>query len=132
MKNLYQFLLNVNNGYQLLTHKKNWYQFLIHEKNRYQYFTNVRNRFQFLTCLKNLKLSASTNYGIRIECKMQQLLGYFIDVRNTNDCYIKFDYVRISLTCDFVCFVALRPKSTAMVMAGRSVHLTILFFPGQA
>ena len=31
----------------------------------------------------------------------------------------------------FVCFVALRPKSTAMVMAGRSVHLTT-FFPGQA
>ena len=28
-------------------------------------------------------------------------------------------------------FVALRPKSTAMVMAGRSVHLTTLF-PGQA
>ena len=32
---------------------------------------------------------------------------------------------------NFVCFVALRPKSTAMVMAGRSVHLTTLF-PGQA
>ena len=31
----------------------------------------------------------------------------------------------------FVCFVALRPKSTAKVMAGRSVHLTTLF-PGQA
>ena len=31
----------------------------------------------------------------------------------------------------FVCFVALRPKSTAMVMAGRSGHLTTLF-PGQA
>ena len=31
----------------------------------------------------------------------------------------------------FVCFVALRPKSTAMVMAGQSVHLTALF-PGQA
>ena len=31
----------------------------------------------------------------------------------------------------FVCFVALRPKSTAMVMAGRSVHLNTLF-PGQA
>ena len=28
-------------------------------------------------------------------------------------------------------FVLLRPKSTAMVMAGQSVHLTILF-PGQA
>ena len=31
----------------------------------------------------------------------------------------------------FVCFVALRPKSTAMVKAGRSVHQATLF-PGQA
>ena len=31
----------------------------------------------------------------------------------------------------FVCFVALRPKSTAMVIARRPVHLTTLF-PGQA
>ena len=31
----------------------------------------------------------------------------------------------------FVCFVPLRPKSTAMVMAGQSIHLTTLF-PGQA
>ena len=30
-----------------------------------------------------------------------------------------------------VVFVALRPMSTAMVIAGRSVHLTT-FFPGQA
>ena len=37
----------------------------------------------------------------------------------------------ILLTVLFVCFVALRPKSTAMVMAGRSVDLTTLF-PGQA
>ena len=36
-----------------------------------------------------------------------------------------------NLFCLFVCFVALRPKSTAMVIAGRSVHLTTLF-PGQA
>ena len=34
-------------------------------------------------------------------------------------------------TCWLVGFVALRPKSTAMVIAGRSVHLTTLF-PGQA
>ena len=33
--------------------------------------------------------------------------------------------------CLFVCFVCLRPKSTAMVIAGRSVHLTTLS-PGQA
>ena len=31
----------------------------------------------------------------------------------------------------FVCFVALHPKSTAMVMVGRSVQL-ITLFPGQA
>ena len=31
----------------------------------------------------------------------------------------------------FVCLIALCPKSTAMVMAGRSVHLST-FFPGQA
>ena len=35
------------------------------------------------------------------------------------------------LVVNLVGFVALRPKSTAMVIAGRSVHLTILF-PGQA
>ena len=35
-----------------------------------------------------------------------------------------------TLNCLF-CFVALCPKSTAMVIAGRSVHLTTLF-PGQA
>ena len=35
------------------------------------------------------------------------------------------------VVCLFVCFVALRPKSTAMVIAGRSVRLTTLF-PGQA
>ena len=38
--------------------------------------------------------------------------------------------VRKLFVC-FVCFVALRPKSTAMVIAGQSVHLTTLF-PGQA
>ena len=38
--------------------------------------------------------------------------------------------MNLSLICLFV-FVALRPMSTAMVIAGRSVHLTTLF-PGQA
>ena len=45
-----------------------------------------------------------------------------------------FNIVRISMyskTLCFFVFVALRPKSTAKVIAGRSVHLTTLF-PGQA
>ena len=29
--------------------------------------------------------------------------------------------------CLFVCFVALRPKSTAMVIAGRSIHSYIVY-----
>ena len=37
----------------------------------------------------------------------------------------------VALLWLFVCFAALRPKSTAMVMARRSVHLNALF-PGQA
>ena len=42
-----------------------------------------------------------------------------------------FNINAVVLILLFVCFVALRPKSTAMVIAGRSVHLTTLF-PGQA
>ena len=42
--------------------------------------------------------------------------------------------LRVTFILSFVClfvFIALRPKSTAMVIAGRSVHLTTLFL-GQA
>ena len=55
----------------------------------------------------------------------------------TQICFIVENFIVVSLNTVipiiviFVCFVALRPKSTAMVMAGRSVHLTT-FFPGQA
>ena len=45
---------------------------------------------------------------------------------NPTELDFAFEYLFV-----FVCFVALRPKSTAMVMAGQSVHLTTLF-PGQA
>ena len=41
------------------------------------------------------------------------------------------DMHAFSQNCWLVGFVALCPKSTAMVIAGRSVHLTTLF-PGQA
>ena len=44
---------------------------------------------------------------------------------------LEFLSFNINCVCWLVGFVALRPKSTAMVIAGRSVHLTTLF-PGQA
>ena len=51
------------------------------------------------------------------------ILTFFSECRNLY--HLKLFYG------DLVGFVALRPKSTAMVIAGRSVHLTTLF-PGQA
>ena len=49
------------------------------------------------------------------------------------DTHIAAGYFSIFMNEHFwtVCFVALRPKSIAMVMAGRSVHL-ITLYPGQA
>ena len=46
---------------------------------------------------------------------------------------LRSSLIRVHSVCFrwLVGFVALRPKSTAMVIAGRSVHLTTLF-PGQA
>ena len=50
------------------------------------------------------------------------VLGHF--------CYAEWNHLS-NFGRGFVFFVSLRPKSTAMVIAGRSVHLTTLF-PGQA
>ena len=50
---------------------------------------------------------------------------------NQNPMMLMMMMMMMMIVCLFVCFVALRPKSTAMVMAGRSVLLTTLF-PGQA
>ena len=62
-----------------------------------------------------------------LECKKRQYL-FSDDQREDKNKFISFRSV--FLVCLFV-FVALRPMSTAMVIAGRSVHLTTLF-PGQA
>ena len=52
----------------------------------------------------------------------------FIEFREAYKCTSAIHFGNCKM---FVYLVALRPKSTAMVMAGRSVHLTTLF-PGQA
>ena len=56
--------------------------------------------------------------SVRIHCTEKWRTSFHTDVLSKSICL-------------FVCFVALRPKSTAMVIAGRSVDLTTLF-PGQA
>ena len=54
----------------------------------------------------------------------------FSESLTTNTASIQAIYFAFCLFCLFV-FVVLRPMSTAMVIAGRAVHLTTLF-PGQA
>ena len=76
-----------------------------------KYSSYVANICQYLTAL-NMGLNVRTGFGGLPNTKGQ-----------TSLC--------IGTVCLFVCFVALRPKSTAMVIAGQSVHLTTLF-PGQA
>ena len=46
--------------------------------------------------------------------------------RGRTSIFINNNSVICLFVCLFVCFVALRPKSTAMVMAGLSVYLTTL------
>ena len=66
-------------------------------------------------------------------------LGVYIEVsqtkhgimqKKTSDYMPRVNTKLVNCSLNFV-FVCLRPKSTAMVIAGRSVHLTTLF-PGQA
>ena len=64
---------------------------------------------------------------IKVTLTLPKLTGETYD-------FFRFSGKNITLCILFVClfvFVALRPMSTAMVIAGRSVHLTTLF-PGQA
>ena len=72
------------------------------------------------------------------KCQNPQLHWLFHFSYDTQTCQIqsrsgelRLSKMKNSCACLFVCFVALRPKSTAMVMAGRTVHLTTLL-PGQA
>ena len=59
------------------------------------------------------------------------IVNFIIDLISANDGCVRYTILNTDLSIDLFVFVALRPKSTAMVIAGRSVHLTTLF-PGQA
>ena len=67
----------------------------------------------FLKKRQNFKLSSAANYRWRFRVNPLYSGGFSHTDKYNKD--------------EMVCFVALRPKSTAMVMAGWSVHLTIRF-----
>ena len=66
-----------------------------------------------------------------VGCKNDFSAGFCFDLPPLNEFRGKIVSQQASSHILLFCFVALRPKSTAMVMAGRSVNLTTLF-PGQA
>ena len=66
-------------------------------------------------------------YEMLIPCMLDNFQAFLL-----SDDHFQINHFENSETPSvFVYFVALSPKSTAMAMAGRSVHLTTLF-PGQA
>ena len=79
--------------------------------------------YKYPRCFSKRLLNSSIEYNkddIWCDWRLKYLFLILLRLGFTSICF-----------CLFVCFVALRPKSTAMVIAGRSVHLTTLF-PGQA
>ena len=76
-------------------------------------------------------------HGAKNGGSFSEIMGPSISNLTTVDIWVVYFTYTLTQTlvhlfvCLFVCFVALRPKSTAMVIAGRPVHLTTLF-PGQA
>ena len=55
----------------------------------------------------------------------------FLDLSLSDEDVVFIMLINVQILFYFICYVALRPKSTAMVIAGWSVLLTTLF-PGQA
>ena len=110
----------------------------LHKENTSQLWRTCSTFFfhpQFIF-LKNL--TETINYGSSSKFQASRLKSSFktrpMDINWTIIIAISNQVGPISswkTTFLFVCFVALRPKSTAMVIAGQSVHLTTLF-PGQA
>ena len=110
VKNWYLFFLHVENWYHFLLHVKNLYQFLTHEKNWYQFLTHEKNWCPRISNSKTLEFP-STFIKLWYACeelesnaKCSSFGMYFIDVRNMHGCYMKFDYLRISLTRDVFFF----------------------------
>ena len=94
-------------------------------------FPSINMVFIDYTCITSV-----TEYSKSLGCYLNDLKFFIMVASTIFQAHVTFVTLKIALNlqvnvCLFVCFVALRPKSTAMVIAGRSVHLTTLF-PGQA
>ena len=91
----------------------------------------------FASCLNFYHSLATdqTSFGVsKLKKRLHRVLGS-LHVKMTHLWISHVEaLILLSFPCNytlFACFADLRPKSTAMVMVGRSVHLTTLF-PGQA
>ena len=76
-----------------LTRAKHWYQIRTHVKIWYQIITHMKNWYMYL-----LVTGASDKTMKNWNQIQMQLIwggGYFINVRKTRVCFMKFDFVRI-------------------------------------
>ena len=73
-------------------------------------------------------LPAKVNIELRVVTHLQESVDILESLMGRDS--VRVHYILPYFVCLFV-FVALRPMSTAMVIAGRSVHFTTLF-PWQA
>ena len=89
--------------------------------------------FLYPKMLNKWKLSWNTSKLWPIEMLMirSKFIQYYWCLSQKKNEFVKCSFISMISLFNFVCFVALRPKSTAKVMAGRSFHLTTLF-PWQA
>ena len=79
---------------------------------------------------KHLVNEAHSSYSFGQLFNCCRRIAHSLNMRSFGyNCSLSF--ARHDVVDIFVCFLALRPKSTAMVMAGRSVYLSTLL-PGQA
>ena len=98
-----------------------------HEISYLLFFQKLKKMSQILSSASVVIVALITVRDPR--CQLYHFCSNHDEVRNNWSLLNKCKIIPIKCLC--VCFVALRTKSTAKVMAGRSVHLTKLF-PGQA
>ena len=80
------------------------------------------------SCLQSISADNTSRQRVLTLCILETPKRVLLQtVKTQMKCSIMLHFIRVFV----VGFVALRPKSTAMVIVGRSVHLTTLF-PGQA
>ena len=97
---------------------------------RLSYFALASHRYCSTHCVEVVDVLEKKKLNCKNYHFQELCFSKVSNVRSISESFGK-PHLSLILTNKLFVFVALRPMSTAMVIAGRSVHLTTLF-PGQA